>query len=636
MSNSTLPLALSAGLALTSLGSLQAQTFTWTQALSGNTTVNWASGSWSPSAPTGGSGQIAAFDITGSSGTLTVNSIPDITLGGISSTTTTSRPITFNGGLITLQVGSGSPTLDYNNTGGASALIINNLLAGTQGFTKTGTGRLQINGNNTGLSGAVSLNQGAVVAGNDGAFGSGSVTLNGSTLNTSSGTRTFANNFIWNSGSFGNDGGNSNAVAIINGTLLLNGTSGNLASYNPNAASNPTQGTVFNGVVSGGVSGNSFTLQNQNGPTGNMFTTFSVANSFAHNISLGQGGTTQVGGRLGTSALLVGHNQALSSATVTVGAHRFAIASTDGNARALANNFVFTTNNAGSGNAPLFQFTLGQATLQTVGGGTLGGTGNIAIGNLDIAASTGAVAAIARRISVEGSTVGTINGVFSRSGTLAVADMTITKTGTGTLILANSGNTYDGAFAVAAGTLLVNGNLGGTGLTVGAGARLGGIGTITAATTVNSGGTLAPGNSPGVLNFTGPLTLAGNAAFELDGTARGTGYDGINTGAGLLTYGGTLDLSFGSAFLSGNTTFDLFQIGGGGQTGTFSSVASTSFYEFTLNSGNSFSATDQLGNTWSFNHGTGDLSFTAVPEPSSYAIFAGLAGLGLASLRRRR
>lgn len=639
---------LAIGLAL-ALPSAQAQTFTWTQSIGANTTVNWVDGSWAPSAPTSGADQIAAFNITGTTGGLTINNTPSIILGTIRQEATNTRAITINNGTITLAVTSGAPSIEN-----VSNLTIGSTLAGTQGFVKTGGGRLQLNGNNSGLSGAVSLNAGTTVAGNNGAFGTGTVTMNGGGLNggISAGTRTLANDFVWNSGTIQldttNGTGSSGAAIQFDGTMTLNGASGNLIQSSPNA--DLTQNFIFANTVSGGTSGNTLGIQT-NSFNANVFSTFRTANTFAHNITLNQGGTTPLGGRTGSMGFAVGNDTALSSANVTVGAHRFVIASEDSNARVLANNFVFTTNNAGSGNAPLYQFTLGQSTLATTPGvSTFGGTGNIAIGNLDIAAATGVVAPIARRINVEGSTVGTINGVFSRSGTLAAANMTIEKVGTGTLVLANSSNTYNGAFTVAAGTLLVNGNLNGTTLTVNTGATLGGSGSIGAATT-SIAGNHNPGNSPGLQTFTGASNLAYTSTadfnFELiaNTTAgRGVNYDGVNLEDGSLSIASGADfnitlngsgstVNFGDAFWATDKAWIVFDLdsdnlgGAGSVTGMFNLGAVS---------------LDSLGNNYasygSFGLSTvsGDvvLSWTAIPEPSTYALLAG--GLAVLVFLRRR
>jgi autotransporter-associated beta strand protein len=80
------------------------------------------------------------------------------------------------------------------------------------------------------------------------------------------------------------------------------------------------------------------------------------------------------------------------------------------------------------------------------------------------------------------------------------------KIGAGALILA-AANTYTGPTTVSAGTLVVNGSIASSAVTVNSGATLSGTGTV-GGLTINSGGTFAPSNSPGT------MTVAGNLAFQ--------------------------------------------------------------------------------------------------------------------------
>jgi trimeric autotransporter adhesin len=159
-------------------------------------------------------------------------------------------------------------------------------------------------------------------------------------------------------------------------------------------------------------------------------------------------------------------------------------------------------------------------------------------------------------------------------------------------------------------------------------------------------GTLAPGNSPGVLTFSNDLTLGGGSTTAIqiagDDTGRGTTFDGINVVGG-LAYAGTLALSFDAPLSAG--TYDL--VGGGftSQTGDFStvSIGGTFVQSFTLpvfTAGNGWTSavTDQSSTTWnfSFNNGSGDLTISAVPEPAAYAVLLGGLTLAWSAFRRRR
>ena len=78
------------------------------------------------------------------------------------------------------------------------------------------------------------------------------------------------------------------------------------------------------------------------------------------------------------------------------------------------------------------------------------------------------------------------------AGGLGGTGGSLVKTGTGTLLLTAT-SLYSGATTVSAGTLVVNGDIASSsGITVNAGARLAGTGTV-GATLINSGGMFGPG-----------------------------------------------------------------------------------------------------------------------------------------------
>jgi autotransporter-associated beta strand protein len=248
-----------------------------------------------------------------------------------------------------------------------------------------------------------------------------------------------------------------------------------------------------------------------------------------------------------------------------------------------------------------------------------GGTGAIATGNVLQSGST---------VTVDSS-----SGSFTL-GSALTGTQSLVKDGSGTTTL-NATNTYSGTTTVSSGMLLVNSdNSGATGdVTVESGATLGGSGIIGGATTIQLGGFLAAGNSPGILSFDGDLTLdAGSSTvMEISGTTRGFEYDGIDVG-GQLTYGGALTLTSDTLIASG--VYELFGLVT--ETGNFSSIILSG----TAYTNNAFS---QFGDVWTvtvgdetytFSQLTGDL--TVVPEPGTYALLGGLLALGSVMLRRRR
>src|SRR5213076_2833472 len=134
----------------------------------------------------------------------------------------------------------------------------------------------------------------------------------------------------------------------------------------------------------------------------------------------------------------------------------------------------------------------------------------------------------------------------SLSGTLG-----LTKGGAGVLTL-TANNTYTGTTTITASTLLVMGSQPGSPVSVNSGATLGGTGRA-GNVTVNNGGTLSPGTSPGVLS-TGNVIFGPGATFlvEVNGTTAGSLFDVLNVN-GTVTLQGppnpnlVLNLGFGPA-----------------------------------------------------------------------------------------
>ena len=233
------------------------------------------------------------------------------------------------------------------------------------------------------------------------------------------------------------------------------------------------------------------------------------------------------------------------------------------------------------------------------------------------------------------------SGAFTL-GSVVSGSNSLVKNGSGTTTL-NATNTYTGTTTVSSGMLLVNGdNSAASGaVTVASGASLGGSGIIGGATTIQSGGFLAPGNSPGILTFSSALTLATGSFtnMEIAGTTRGTGYDGIDVG-GALTYGGALTLT--SNTLIGVGTYNLFDFTGdnASESGDFTSIilsgtayASNAF----IQNGDVWDAIVD-NQTYTFSQVTGNLvvATTAVPEPETFALLGGLLALMYELGRRRR
>lgn len=167
------------------------------------------------------------------------------------------------------------------------------------------------------------------------------------------------------------------------------------------------------------------------------------------------------------------------------------------------------------------------------------------------------------------------------------------------------------------------------------GSLSGSNGAIQANVFVNGGADLRPGNSPGTLTIEGDLTLADGAhlQLELGGTEAGTGYDQlIVTGDALFDEGAIIEFAFVNGFApTEGQTFSFFDVAG----------------DFDFTEGSVILDVSGLEEGWDYETGFVNGAFTltslsdaialsAVPEPSACAALAGLGGLALAVMHKRR
>jgi autotransporter-associated beta strand protein len=213
---------------------------------------------------------------------------------------------------------------------------------------------------------------------------------------------------------------------------------------------------------------------------------------------------------------------------------------------------------------------------------------------------------------------GRVGSTTVSGGTLLVsgtAGTTIVNSGTATV---NLGGTI-GSTTINGSSLSVNGNAGD--VLVNTGGRLGGSGSVQGLTL--NGGTVAPGNSPGLLTAYELNGSNGTFQFQLGApTTRGITYDAINVTTA-LTLGANTNFTFETldnyVYVDGNT-YDLFDWGSADMSAFDVSVLEVALP--TLNS-------NEL--TWDTTSFTSDglVSVVAsVPEPSALQLF----GIGLISL----
>jgi fibronectin-binding autotransporter adhesin len=564
-----------------------------------------------------------ANDLTSAGGSFTKLGSGTITLSGSNTFTSGSAAAGVLQGSATNLAASGTfgvangAQVRFNQT--APNQTWDGAMVGSGTFTKLGAGTLTFTGSTSGTTGTLVVSEGAVkgttnsirrdVVNNsqltfDQTF-SGTYTRNitgtGNVLLSNSGTITWSGSSTYT------------GTTTVAGGRLIGTTSNIVGDVVNNSAVQFNQGT--SGTYAGNMSGSGPLAKNSNGTL-----TLTGSNSY-------QGGTfVNAGSLVGDTGSLQG------SIAVSSGTLRFDQATSA------------TFSGVLLGTSPSSRFVkTGVGDLTLSGTNTNDGTWTVSGGRL-IGTTSSLQGAITNNAAVtfDQATTGTYASVMSGSGSL-------TKLGSGSLFLTGS-NSHSGATTVSAGSLFINGSLSSSPVTVENGALLGGGGTINSLVTALSGGTISPGNSPGLLTV-GLLDLqAGSTTLmEIIGLGGAAGTAGIDydkllvTAAGGLDYGGALNLNFLnlSDFADG-TTFDLFG-STGAPIGSFASVftSGTGIYAgLTLtNDGLGVWTSTPLLNSQvlTFNQSTGDLVITAVPEPSTWTLAAIGAGLvGWMARRRRR
>jgi len=548
-----------------------------------NTSLNFWDGTTNVVWPASGTSNDAVFDTTAGTVTLATGGVTAHNLAfNLTGYTLTGTTLTLNGA---------TPTI---TTAAGVTATVNSVVAGSAGLTKAGVGTLTLGGTNTFTGGAV--------------VSSGKLVLNSASAATASGTVTLGDA---NTGSdnveldMGTTGGtwanpiivsaNGTGTAIIKSTYTVTHTflTGGMTLNRPTTLFVATGGFIFDaggGVITGSVG--TLTIDGTGGKL-----QFDQVNTFTGDVVINSGGTLQLNGSnripdasnvmvngvltlVGTNETISGLNgsgqvQALSGGgNLTVGF---------GNA-----NGTFTGSFIPNGSSGTFikigtgtQILSGANTYTngtTISGGVLqlgnaGTTGSLSTSGI----TNNANLTINRTNAIsQGTSFGTISGSGS-----------FTQAGTGTTTF-TAANTYSGPTVISAGTLALTGSgsiassssidvqasgtLSATTLSIGSGKTLKGTGLVSAATTVASGGTVAPAGDGtiGTLNANGSLILAGTASFDINKTGATLTSDSIG-GTASVTFGGALTVTAtGDALVAGDS-FTLFS-NTGSRTGSFSGV----------------------------------------------------------------
>jgi len=545
---------------------------------------------------------------------------------------TNSNPLTVDSGAVALvtssatTIGSGFSSLALGNGEGIfhitqGTLTVNTPIGVTSsgGITKADGGTLQIGSAANTFTGTTTVNAGTLTftAGVNNALNGSTGTalqVNGGTFNLNTTTQTITTLGLANGGT----------VSGASSTLNLGGN----VTYNGSA----------NGNAGGAIS---VATLNLNGAR-----TFNVGHSLAAPTDLNV--TSAIGDGTGTGSII----------------------------KTGAGLLVLGSANTYSGGT-----TLSSGTLQLGNATALGAvTGPLAVnaGTLDLhdnsvtvgllSGSNGAVITSNASGAIVLTASSTLSGTFGGQIQNGSGTVGLTQAGAGTLTLSNS-NTYTGATIVSAGTLLVSGSLSGSsavsattgGILALQGGTIDTLGTTTIANastltgngtvgtlSILAGGTFAPGvvgssGSGGVITTASNSTFATGAAFGLQISGTGAGqYGQLAAGGQTVTLSGSTQLSINLA--TGYTpvagdTFTLILGAGGAVAQDFysgSTLLTQSASTFTADGFNwQISYDGALGNDATVTNNVDLEVLGAVPEPSTWAMLLGGAGL-LGIWRRNR
>jgi autotransporter-associated beta strand protein len=613
------------------------------------------------------------FDITGG-GTVTVNGGTGvgqglITLGGASGTTNVPKLIvnTANGlsasnslkGSTSLST-MGTLDLAGSNSAAVTTYVMNQYQGNNMNFTNhggnktllqftnaasilttsagtSGGRRLFNNSTNLTIQFDGTLDIGSTVADNSLVGGVGDFIFKGSLLNTGAALRGLTKSGT-GTATFQAVNSYNGDTTIQEGTFVVD-TAGSIAS----SAAIVSGGTLRVKGIAGSVAANSGNLiVDSTGTIGN----FSIGVTTTVSVDGTTGTITQGGGTLDMRG--TGSTFSMSAGTATVYSGGFLGNSTLTGGSLLNSGTVGDTTIASGSTFDVK--TGGTSSQATVNGGTLLVSGSVAQtvvnsgtatvnsgGNSGTTTVNGSVLDVYGRTGVSTvNTGGTLNVKTGGSllGTSTVGGGTLLVDGTAGTVIVNSGTATVnaggsiGSTTVNSGLLAVNGSAGD--ILVNTGGTFGGSGSVQGLTL--NGGTVAPGNSPGLLTAYELNGSNGTFQFQLGApTTRGVTYDAINV-TSLLTLGANTAWTFETldnyAYADGNT-YDLFDWGTADMSTFDVAVLQAALPD--LNT----ASTDLK---WNVSNFTLDGTVGVIPEPSTGSLMVfGIASLiTLKAIRRRK
>jgi fibronectin-binding autotransporter adhesin len=515
---------------------------------------------------------------------------------------------------------TGSGTLAINNAtisvGDGLTATISNIISGVNGLTKSGAGTLtltgansytggtlvssgRLTGNTTSLQGAIVNNAAVEFAQSTAGAYAGVMSGTGSLTKTGTGTLTLTGANSYTGGTLVSAGRLTGNTASLQGAIVNNAAvefaqsaSGTYAGVMSGTGSLTKTGTgtltltganSYTGgtlVSAGRLTGNTTSLQGAIVNNAAVEFAQTTAGSYAGAMSgTGQliktgsgtltltGANSYTGGTLVSAGRLTGNTTSLQGAIVNNAAVEFAQSASGTYAGAMSGTGSLTKTGAGT-------LTLTGANSYT--GGTLVSAGRLT-GN-----TTSLQGAIVNNAEVEfaQTSAGTYAGNMGGTGAFY-------KSGAGSLALGGI-TSITGAANITAGRLNITGQLTAASVTVQNAATLSGNGVIGGNVTVQSGGSLAPGESAGTLSVVGNVSFltGSNFGVEIDGRTYnpvgGAGSYDLLRISGVANLGGTIAPTLRSITGAATNNYlpsigeSFLVLSAGTVTGNFSSVAQPS------------------------------------------------------------